>query len=112
MQINGRNLKQIKYAANCLSKLIYCSSLYNTKPKVSRYLSAFTVNWQPKWLKGLYLGFSAYDYLDKDSVYHHKSIFRKTIPVITGSSIKANDINNGKNGDGQDFAYSLNIRQL
>lgn len=111
-QIIGGNLKQSGFAPDDVSKLIYGSNLYSPKPKVSRYISAYSVNWQPKWLKGLYLGASAYDYLDKDSVYHNKNIIRRIIPVITGSSIKANDINNGQNGDQQDFAYSLNIRQL
>lgn len=111
-QIIGGNLKQSGFAPDDLSKLKYGNGLFTPKPKVSRYLSAFNVNWQPKWLKGLYLGVSAYDYLDKDSVYRNKNIFRKVIPVIIGSSVKANDSNNGQNGDQQDFAYSFNIRQL
>ncbi|WP_432327229.1 hypothetical protein ACRQ5D_27175 [Mucilaginibacter sp. P25] len=111
-QIIGGNLKQSGFAPDDVSKLIYGSNLYSPKPKVTRYISAYSVNWQPKWLKGLYLGLSAYDYLDKDSLYHNKNIIRKVIPVITGSSLKANDINNGQNGDQQDFAYALNIRQL
>jgi hypothetical protein len=111
-QIIGGNLKQSGFAPDDISKLIYGSSLYSPKPKVSRYISAYSVNWQPKWLKGLYLGASAFDYLDKDSLYHKRSIIRKIIPVITGSSNKANNINNGQNGDQQDFAYALNVRQL
>jgi hypothetical protein len=111
-QIIGGNLKQSGFAPDDVNKLIYSGNLYSPKPKVSRYISAYSVNWQPKWLKGLYLGASAYDYLDKDSVYHNRSIIRKIIPVITGSSLKANDINNAQNGDQQDFAYALNIRQL
>ncbi|GAA3994872.1 capsule assembly Wzi family protein [Mucilaginibacter dorajii] len=111
-QIIGGNLKQSGYAPDEVSKLIYAGDLYSPKPTVSRYISAYTVNWQPKWLKGFYLGVSSYDYLDKDSTYHSKSFIRKTIPVITGSSAKANDVNNGDKGDGQDFAYAFNIRQL
>lgn len=111
-QIIGGNLKQSGFAPDDVSKLVYAGDLYNPKPKVSRYISAYSINWQPKWLKGLYLGASAYDYLDKDSVYHNKNIIRKLIPVISGSSIKANDAYNGKNGDQQDFAYAFNIRQL
>ncbi|WPV02339.1 capsule assembly Wzi family protein [Mucilaginibacter sp. cycad4] len=111
-QIIGGNLKQSGFAPDDVSKLVYGSNLYSPKPKVSRYISAYSVNWQPKWLKGLYLGLSAYDYLDKDSIYHNKNIIRKIIPVITGSSLKANEINNRQNGDQQDFAYALNIRQL
>ncbi|UOE46251.1 capsule assembly Wzi family protein [Mucilaginibacter sp. SMC90] len=111
-QIIGGNLKQSGFAPDDISKLTYGSNLYSPKPQITRYISAYSVNWQPKWLKGLYLGASAYDYLDKDSVYHNKNIIRKIIPVVIGSSVKANDINNGQNGDQQDFAYALNIRQL
>jgi hypothetical protein len=50
--------------------------------------------------------------LDKDSLYHNKNIFRKLFPVITGSSIKANDASNSTGGDRQDFAFALNVRQL
>jgi hypothetical protein len=111
-QLIGGNLKQSGYAPDDVSKLIYGTGLYNPKPKVTRYISALTVNWQPKWLKGLYLGFTSYDYLDKDSTYRQRNIIRKTFPVITGSSLKANDISNATHGDGQDFAYAFNIRQL
>lgn len=111
-QIIGGTLKQSGFAPDDVNKLIYGSNLYSPKPKVTRYISAYSINWQPKWLKGLYLGASAYDYLDKDSVYHNKNIIRRVIPVITGSSAKANNAYNGQNGDQQDFAYALNIRQL
>ena len=111
-QIIGGNLKQSGYLPLDTGKIINGKGLYQPKPKVTRYISAYTINWQPKWLKGLYLGVTGYDYLDKDSIYDKRNIFRKLFPVITGSSIKANDIGNATQGDGQDFAYSVNIRQL
>jgi hypothetical protein len=111
-QIIGGDLKQSGFMPDDINKLIYGSGLYSPKPVVTRYLSAYTVNWQPKWLKGLYLGLTGYDYLDKDSIYRQKNIFRKIFPVITGSSLKANDITNATKGDGQDFAFALNVRQL
>lgn len=111
-QIIGGNLKQSGFMPDDINKLNYGKNLYSPKPKVTRYISAYTVNWQPKWLKGLYLGITSYDYLNKDSIYHQKNIIRKIFPVITGSSVKANDASNSTGGDGQDFAYAFNIRQL
>jgi hypothetical protein len=111
-EIIGGDLKQSGFMPDDGNKLIYGSGLYSPKPVVTRYLSAYAVNWQPKWLNGLYLGLTGYDYLDKDSIYRQKSVFRKIFPVITGSSLKANDITNATRGDGQDFAFALNIRQL
>nr|WP_255496107.1 capsule assembly Wzi family protein [Mucilaginibacter sp. FT3.2] len=111
-QIIGGNLKQSGFMPDDVSKLVYGSNLYSPKPNVTRYISAYTINWQPKWLKGLYLGATSYDYMDKDSIYNNKNIVKRLFPVVTGSSAKANDISNATNGDGQDFAYAFNIRQL
>lgn len=105
-QLIGGNLSQSGYAPDDIDKLTYLKDLYSPKPKVTRYLSAYTVNWQPRWLKGLYVGFTGYDYLNKDSVYNSKNIISRLFPVIVGSSLKAN------NGDGQDFALAFNLRQV
>ena len=83
-QIIGGNLKQSGYLPIDTNKIINGKGLYLPKPEVTRYISAYTINWQPKWLKGLYLGVTGYDYLDKDSLYHNRSIFRRLFPVITG----------------------------
>jgi hypothetical protein len=111
-QIIGGKLTQSGFPPLDTGKLVYGKGLFTPKPKVNRYLSALTVNWQPKWIEGLFLGFSEYDYMDKDAIYDAKNIFRRIIPVITGSSNKANTISSGSNGDGQDFAFSLNVRQV
>lgn len=37
--------------------------LYPNKNTANRYLSALTINWQPKWTPGLYLGFAKASYL-------------------------------------------------
>ncbi|WP_419701423.1 capsule assembly Wzi family protein [Mucilaginibacter sp. NFX135] len=111
-QIIGGNLKQSGYLPIDTNRIVNGKGLFKPKPEITRYISAYTVNWQPKWLKGLYLGVTGYDYLDKDSLYHNKNIFRKLFPVITGSSIKANDASNSTGGDRQDFAFALNVRQL
>lgn len=111
-QIIGGKLIQSGYLPLDTGKLVYGKGMFSPKPKVTRYISAFTVNWQPRWIEGLFIGGSAYDYLDKDSSYSARNIFRKLIPVITGSSVAANAITNTSNGDGQDFAYALNVRQV
>ena len=38
--------------------------LYQPKREENRYITGLTINWQPKWIKGLYLGFAqaAYQY--------------------------------------------------
>ncbi|MDR3694915.1 capsule assembly Wzi family protein [Mucilaginibacter sp.] len=111
-QIIGGNLNQSGYLPLDTGKLVYGKGMYSPKPKVTRYISAFTASWQPKWIEGLFIGGSAYDYLNKDSSYNAHNIIRKLIPVITGSSVAANAITNTSTGDGQDFAYALNIRQV
>jgi hypothetical protein len=112
-QLIGGNLTQSGYPPLDTSKLEFGKNLYSAKPVVTRYISALTVNWQPKWIAGLYLGFSAYDYMNKDSVYRQKSILKKLIPVITGSSNNANTISSSNSsGDSQDFAIALNVRQI
>jgi hypothetical protein len=111
-QIIGGNLKQSGYLPLDTSKIVNGKGLFSPKPNVTRYISAYTINWQPKWLKGLYLGITRYDYLDKDSLYHQKNAISKLLPVLVGSSVKSNDVTNSTHGDGQDFALALNIRQL
>ncbi|MDN5284322.1 MAG: capsule assembly Wzi family protein [Mucilaginibacter sp.] len=111
-QIIGGDLKQSGLLPLDTSKIVNRKSLFSPKPTITRYLSAYTVNWQPKWLKGLYVGLTAFDYMDKDSLYSTKNAISKIFPVLVGSSIKANSVKNSTHGDGQDFAYALNIRQL
>ena len=109
-QIIGGILKESGFLPLDTGKLVYGKGLNIPKPQLNRYISALTVNWQPKWIGGLYLGFSEYDYMNMDAIYNAKNIVRRIIPVITGSSNKANSVAAG--GDGQDFAFSLNVRQV
>jgi hypothetical protein len=111
-QIIGGILDQSGFPPLDTNKLPYDRGLLIHKPVVKRYVSALTVNWQPKWIEGLYLGFTEYNYLDKDSSYSSRNIISKLIPVITGSSNKANTVTNTSNGDGQDFAFAVNLRQV
>lgn len=115
-QIIGGILKQSGYLPYDPGKLVYGSDAqYLPKPRVSRYISAFTVNWQPKWIPGFYIGASGFDYMNRDSSYSKRSIFKRLIPVFSPSSNQANSFkaqNISANGDGEDFAYALNFRQV
>jgi len=111
-QLIGGYLKQSGYLPTDTNKLIYGHNLFVPKPRVTRYLSAYTINWHPKWLKGFFVGFTEYNYMDIDSTYHHYGAIKKIFPVIIGSSNRANTISKTNNGDGQDFAFALNMRQL
>lgn len=107
-QLIGGNLTQSGFMPGDIDKLIYGKDQFSPKPKVTRYISAYTINWQPKWVKGLYVGVTEYDYLNKDSVYYAKNILKRLLPAITGSSVQAN----AGMGDGQDFAIAFNMRQV
>lgn len=102
-QIIGGILKQSGYFPYDPGRLVFGNdNLYIPKPKVTRYISAFTANWQPKWVKGLYLGISAYDYTNRDSSYNQSSEFKKLFSVFSGSSGTSN----------HDDAYSAYLRQV
>ena len=111
-QMIGGYLKQSGYPPTANAKLVYGDNLYIPKPHVTRYLSAFTLNWQPKWMRGFFIGLSEYDYLNIDSAYKSYGLLKKLFPVFTGSSNRANAITSTQNGDGQDFAFSINMRQV
>jgi hypothetical protein len=115
-QIIGGILKQSGYLPYDPGKLVYGSDAdYIPKPRVSRYLSGFTVNWQPKWLPGFYVGASGFDYMNRDSSYSNRSLFKRIIPVFAPSSNQENSQITGTsagNGDGEDFAYAINFRQV
>jgi hypothetical protein len=110
-QLIGGNLKQSGYPPTDTAKLVNAHGMLIPKPAVTRYISAFTINWQPKWIKGLYIGVSGYDYLNKDSVYTRKSLFNRVLPVFSHSSAQANTVADSIRGDGEDFAFAFNIRQ-
>jgi len=111
-QLIGGYLKQSGYLPTDTSKFIFGRNLFVPKPTVTRYLSAYTINWHPKWLKSLFIGFSEYSYMNIDSTYHHFGLIKKIIPVIAGSSNQANTVSKTSNGDGKDFALAINTRQV
>ncbi|MBS1528276.1 MAG: hypothetical protein JST19_21705, partial [Bacteroidetes bacterium] len=111
-QLIGGYLKQSGYPPADTNKLIYGHGLLVPKPAVTRYLSAFTINWHPKWMTGFFVGFSEYSYMNIDSVYRHYGLIKKIIPVIAGSSNHANTITSSSNGDNEDFAFAINFRQV
>ncbi len=108
-QLIGGELKQSGYPPSDLNYIPNNSILYKPKVVVSRYISAFTADWQPKWIDGLFLGVSAYNYLNKNATYDALSTFKKYFTVFSNSSDAANSV---KGGDGQDFAYAINLRQV
>ena len=109
-QLIGGKLKQSGYLPFDLTKSNYDLNLYKPKPFVNRYLSGFTANWHPKWINGFFIGISGYDYLNIDSSYIARGLVKKIIPVFSPSAPMQNSLEVG--GDGQDFAYAINIRQL
>jgi hypothetical protein len=111
-QLIGGRLEQSGYTPYDPGKLVYDPGYYSPKPVVTRYVSGFTFNWHPKWVEGLFLGVSGYDYLNKDAAYDQESFFRRLFPVFKPSSNQANTVINNTGGDGQDFAYAFNVRQL
>src|SRR5437588_4009709 len=85
-QIIGGRLKQSGFVPFDPGVLTYDQYLYQPKPVVTRYISAFNVNWHPKWVEGLFVGVSAFDYLNKDSTYGEKSLFTRLFQVLKPSS--------------------------
>lgn len=60
--------------------------LYQPKPDDDRYLNGMVIVWQPKWTKGLYLGFTRMFYLYESDI---ESSIDGYLPVI-GSFFKGN----------------------
>jgi hypothetical protein len=111
-QLIGGRLQQSGFLPYDPGHLVYDIGYYQPKPKLDRYVSAFTFNWHPKWLTGFYIGVSGFDYLDNNASYNSKSFIKKYLPVFSPSSVTANSDKNATLGDGQDFAYAVNVRQL
>ncbi|HVS92096.1 MAG TPA: hypothetical protein VHE59_08705 [Mucilaginibacter sp.] len=111
-QLIGGYLNQSGYLPTDTNKLIYGHNLFMPKPSVTRYLSAYTINWHPKWMTGFFVGFSEYSYMNIDSMYRHYGLIKKIIPVIAGSSNQANTVTANSNGDNEDFAFAINFRQV
>jgi len=111
-QVIGGRLEQSGYNPLDTGKLPTQNEYYIPKPKVTRYISAFEFNWQPKWINGLFLGLSGYDYMNKDSSYYNKNFVQRLLPVFVGSSNENNTLTSTSDGDSQDFAYAFNVRQL
>ncbi|WP_259067113.1 capsule assembly Wzi family protein [Mucilaginibacter sp. X4EP1] len=108
-QVIGGVLKQSGFLSYDPGKLVYDIGYYIPKPAISRYVSGFTANWQPKWIQGLYIGASGYDYRDMSSAFYATSFVKRVLPVFFPSTTTSNDL---PSGDGQDFAYSTYVRQV
>jgi hypothetical protein len=113
-QLIGGRLVESGYLPYDPNHLVWAApNAYIPKPVVTRDLSAFTVNWHPKWVDGLYVGASAYDYQNVDTTFNKKNFFRRSFAVFAPSGSAANSVrDNGINGDLEDFAYAINVRQV
>jgi hypothetical protein len=113
-QVIGGRLVQSGYTPYDPGKLYYeTPGEYKPKPVVTRYLSGFTFNWHPKWIDGLFIGVSGYDYLNNDAAYQKLNFIKRVLPVFSPSGNQANSGTfDGSAGDGQDFAYAFNMRQV
>jgi hypothetical protein len=85
-QLIGGNLKGSGYVP---SDTFRYSRLYVKKPDKDRYINAVIATWQPKWIKGLYLGASRVSYLYKSDL---KKNVNGYLPVL-GNLFKKNTIN-------------------
>lgn len=61
------------------NRMVNGEQLYIEKPAGNRYLNGIVLSWQPKWIKGLFLGFSRVFNMYKSDV---PSSFRGYLPVI------------------------------
>jgi hypothetical protein len=111
-QIIGGVLKQSGYEQYAANSLPNTAANYAPKPKVDRYISGFTFNWHPKWIEGFSIGFSGYEYLNRDSTYNAAGFIKKTIPVIVPINNVQNTDLTIAGGSGQDYAYAINMRQV
>ena len=109
-QLIGGRLDQSGYTPYDPGRLVWGSdNLYLPKPRVTRYISAFTANWQPKWIPGFFIGISGNDYMDKDSTYNRISSLKRLVAAFFPASNKQNA---AIGGDGQKFSYAINFRQV
>jgi|SRR6218665_6427 len=76
--ISGR-LKESGILPDDTSRMFDGAPLYVPKPNGDRYLNGMVITWQPKWTKGLFLGFSRMFYLYQNEV---PSTFDGYFPVI------------------------------
>lgn len=80
--------------------------LYMPKNDRSRYLNGMVATWQPKWTKGLHLGFSRVFYQYSNNI---KSSINGYLPVL-GSFFKKNA--NGESSFGRDQLLSVFFRLI
>lgn len=78
--------------------------LYNPKPDGDRYLNGMVITWQPKWIKGLHLGFSRMFYQYRNNV---PGSFNGWLPVFS-SFFKGNS--QDENAFGRDQLLSVFFR--
>jgi hypothetical protein len=80
--------------------------LYVPKPDGERYLNGMVITWQPKWTKGLHLGFARAFYQYRSNV---PSSLNGYVPIFT-SFFKSNAVD--ENSFGRDQLFSLFARLI
>ena len=81
-------------------------ALYTAKPQDWRYLNAAIITWQPKWTKGLFLGFSRAYYLYRKDMGNSVGDY---IPIL-GSIFKSNSL--GEDNKRRDQLASFFLRWI
>lgn len=106
-QVIAGRLKGSSFLPQDTSRSINDSVLYTPKLNDHRYLNAFVLNWQPRWIKGLYLGFSR-------SFYQYESQLTKGIngyfPVV--GALLSNSAAGEDSTGGRDQLLALSFRYL
>lgn len=105
-QVVAGSLKGSGILPQDTARRINDSLLYAPKESQSRYLNAFVVNWQPKWIKGMYFGFSRAFY------QYESSVSRSANGVLPMLSAFFKNKSLDENTYGRDQLLSLSFRLL
>lgn len=74
-QLIAGSLSSSEIAPQDTNRYYNGTRLYQPKLDKSRYIAGFTMSWQPKWVKGLYVGFSKASYLYHSDISGIADIF-------------------------------------
>lgn len=80
-------LKKSGYLPADTNRMLNGAKLFIPKPQGDRYFNGMVITWQPKWTKGLFLGFARAFYLYRSDVKHSLDGY---LPVI-GHLFKGSD---------------------
>ena len=72
------------------------SLLYTPKLADHRYINAFVLNWQPRWIKGLYLGFSRSFYQYESQLIKGMNGYFPVLGALLSNSARGEDTSGGR----------------